>query len=69
MPVAYKYPGQWVTSYPLSRIFVQGSERTAALYSLLQHPTPVQIRFFLQMVRADDPVTALLSCRDFHGEP
>ncbi|KAH9018088.1 hypothetical protein EDB84DRAFT_1276338, partial [Lactarius hengduanensis] len=45
------------------------AERTAALYSLLQHPTPVLIRFFLQMVRADDSVTALLSCREFHGEP
>ena len=40
------------------------AERTAALYSLLQHSTQVQIRFFItvlhQMVRAD-PITALLS--------
>src|SRR6266403_4944934 len=49
------------------------AERTAALYSLLQHSTRVQIRFFItvlqQMARAD-PMTALLSrlsgvpCRD-----
>ncbi|KAL6304419.1 hypothetical protein BKA93DRAFT_293092 [Sparassis latifolia] len=40
------------------------AERTAALYSLLQHSTQVQIRFFItvlqQMARAD-PITALLS--------
>lgn len=40
------------------------AERTAALYSLLQHATQVQIRFFItvlqQMARAD-PMTALLS--------
>ena len=40
------------------------AERTAALYSLLQHSTQVQIRFFItvlqQMARAD-PMTALLS--------
>ncbi|KAI0793024.1 hypothetical protein BC629DRAFT_1581914 [Irpex lacteus] len=40
------------------------AERTAALYSLLQHSTQVQIRFFItvlqQMSRAD-PMTALLS--------
>jgi hypothetical protein len=40
------------------------AERTAALYSLLQHSTPVQIRFFItvlqQMARAD-PMTAVLS--------
>ncbi len=40
------------------------AERTAALYSLLQHSTQVQIRFFItvlqQMARAD-PMTAFLS--------
>ena len=40
------------------------AERTAALYSLLQSSTQVQIRFFItvlqQMARAD-PITALLS--------
>ncbi|KAH8994163.1 hypothetical protein EDB86DRAFT_2829979 [Lactarius hatsudake] len=40
------------------------AERTVALYSLLQHSTQVQIRFFItvlqQMARAD-PMTALLS--------
>jgi hypothetical protein len=40
------------------------AERTAALYSLLQHSTQVQIRFFitvLQQMSKSDPMTALLS--------
>jgi hypothetical protein len=40
------------------------AERTAALYSLLQHSTPVQIRFFssvLQHMSQSDPLTAILS--------
>ncbi|WWC86499.1 uncharacterized protein L201_001376 [Kwoniella dendrophila CBS 6074] len=40
------------------------AERTAALYSLLQHSTPVQIRFFLSVLHhmaQSDPMTALLS--------
>lgn len=40
------------------------AERTAALYSLLQHSTPVQIRFFqsvLHHMAQSDPMTALLS--------
>ncbi|SNX84880.1 probable Protein VTS1 [Melanopsichium pennsylvanicum] len=40
------------------------AERTAALYSLLQESTQVQIRFFitvLQQMARSDPVTALLS--------
>lgn len=40
------------------------AERTAALYSLLQHSTQVQIRFFitvLQQMAKADPMTALLS--------
>ncbi|KAI0927491.1 hypothetical protein AcV5_008019 [Taiwanofungus camphoratus] len=40
------------------------AERTAALYSLLQHSTQVQIRFFitvLQQMSRSDPMTALLS--------
>jgi len=40
------------------------AERTAALYSLLQHSTQVQIRFFitvLQQMARSDPMTALLS--------
>ncbi|ORX37355.1 hypothetical protein BD324DRAFT_608638 [Kockovaella imperatae] len=40
------------------------AERTAALYSLLQHSTPVQIRFFLSVLQhmaQSDPMTALLS--------
>lgn len=40
------------------------AERTAALYSLIQHSTQVQIRFFitvLQQMARSDPMTALLS--------
>ncbi|TFK63142.1 hypothetical protein BDN72DRAFT_803553 [Pluteus cervinus] len=40
------------------------AERTAALYSLLQHSNQVQIRFFitvLQQMARSDPMTALLS--------
>lgn len=40
------------------------AERTAALYSLLQHSTQVQIRFFitvLQQMARSDPMTDLLS--------
>src|SRR6185503_19343893 len=40
------------------------AERTAALYSLLQHSTQVQIRFFitvLQQMARSDPMGALLS--------
>ncbi|KAL1677244.1 hypothetical protein EV122DRAFT_266141 [Schizophyllum commune] len=40
------------------------AERTAALYSLLQHSTQVQIRFFitvLQQMARSDPMSALLS--------
>ena len=40
------------------------AERTAALYSLLQHSSQVQIRFFitvLQQMAKKDPVGALLS--------
>ena len=40
------------------------AERTAALYSLLQHSTPVQIRFFLSVLHhmaQSDPMTALFS--------
>ncbi|KAH9172677.1 hypothetical protein EDB89DRAFT_1905988 [Lactarius sanguifluus] len=50
-------------SVPSSNVLSE-AERTAALYSLLQHSTQVQIRFFItvlqQMARAD-PMTALLS--------
>ncbi|KAH9020864.1 hypothetical protein EDB85DRAFT_1843205, partial [Lactarius pseudohatsudake] len=51
---------------PIEQWFKAPSEAecTAALYCLLQHSTPVQIRFFItvlqQMARAD-PMTALLS--------
>jgi hypothetical protein len=44
--------------------FLSEAERTAALYSLLQHSTQVQIRFFitvLQQMARSDPMTALLS--------
>ena len=47
------------------------AERTAALYSLLQHSTQVQIRFFitvLQQMARSDPMTALLSPA-MGGEP
>jgi len=40
------------------------AERTAALYSLLQHSSQVQVRFFmtvLQQMAKKDPVGALLS--------
>jgi hypothetical protein len=41
------------------------AERTAALYSLLQSSTPLQMRFFItvlqQMARADDVGGALMS--------
>lgn len=40
------------------------AERTAALYSLLQHSTPVQIRFFLSVLQhmaQSDPMSALLA--------
>lgn len=40
------------------------AERTAALYSLLQHSTQMQIRFFitvLQQMARSDPMTAILS--------
>ncbi|ODN77999.1 hypothetical protein L202_05088 [Cryptococcus amylolentus CBS 6039] len=40
------------------------AERTAALYSLLQQATPVQIRFFISVLHhmsQSDPMTALLS--------
>ena len=40
------------------------AERTATIYSLLQHSTQVQIRFFiavLQQVARADPMTALLT--------
>ncbi|KAH9038457.1 hypothetical protein EDB85DRAFT_1821302, partial [Lactarius pseudohatsudake] len=40
------------------------AEHAAALYSLLQHSTPVQIHFFitaLQQMTMTDPMTALLS--------
>ncbi|KAE9388924.1 hypothetical protein BT96DRAFT_835602 [Gymnopus androsaceus JB14] len=40
------------------------AKRTAELYSLLQHSTPVQTRFFitvLQQMARSDPMTALLS--------
>lgn len=40
------------------------AERTAAIYSLLQHSSQVQLRFFstvLQQMNAQDPVSALLS--------
>ena len=56
--------------YIYSLIFFVGfkvlseAERTAALYSLLQHSTQVQIRFFitvLQQMARSDPMTALLS--------
>ncbi|ORY29371.1 hypothetical protein BCR39DRAFT_532534 [Naematelia encephala] len=40
------------------------AERTAALYSLLQHSTPVQIRFFMSVLHhmsQSDPMSAILS--------
>ena len=46
------------------------AERTAALYSLLQHSTPVQIRFFLSVLHhmaQSDPMTALLSPNPAQG--
>src|SRR5882757_9698543 len=55
-----------VNSFAISTGFkvLSEAERTAALYSLLQNSTQVQIRFFItvlqQMARAD-PMTALLS--------
>ena len=57
-------------SFTLASIVISGvkvlseAERTAALYSLLQHSTQVQIRFFitvLQQMARSDPMTALLS--------
>jgi hypothetical protein len=51
-------------AFPTGFKVLSEAERTAALYSLLQHSTQVQIRFFItvlqQMARAD-PMTALLS--------
>lgn len=44
--------------------FLSEAERTAALYSLLQHSTQVQIRFLitvLQQMAKKDPMGALLS--------
>lgn len=44
--------------------FLSEAERTAAVYSLLQHSTQVQARFFatvLQQIGKTDPVGALLS--------
>jgi hypothetical protein len=44
--------------------FLSEAERTAAVYSLLQHSTQVQARFFatvLQQMGKTDPVGALLS--------
>lgn len=40
------------------------AERTATMYALLQHSTPLQIRFFvtvLQQLGKQDPVSSLLS--------
>lgn len=40
------------------------AERTAAVYSLLQHSSPVQLRFFatlLQQMNAQDQLGAMLS--------
>ncbi|BFZ56794.1 Flap-structured DNA-binding and RNA-binding protein [Savitreella phatthalungensis] len=47
------------------------AERTAALYSLLQHTTHVQIRFFimvLQQMARQDPLAAMLSPAPFGRE-
>ena len=58
---------QYATSRLISSIgfkVLSEAERTAALYSLLQHSTQVQIRFFitvLQQMARSDPMTALLS--------
>ncbi|KAI7864679.1 hypothetical protein BDF14DRAFT_1744724 [Spinellus fusiger] len=44
--------------------YLSEAERTAAIYSLLQHLSQVQIRFFinvLQQMNSKDPVSALLS--------
>ncbi|OAD76737.1 hypothetical protein PHYBLDRAFT_108993, partial [Phycomyces blakesleeanus NRRL 1555(-)] len=44
--------------------YLNEAERTAAIYSLLQHSSQVQIRFFitvLQQMNNKDPVDALLS--------
>lgn len=56
------------TERPIDRLIgfrvLSEAERTAALYSLLQHSTQVQIRFFitvLQQMARSDPMTALLS--------
>ena len=60
------FPLLTVNSFVISTGFkvLSEAERTAALYSLLQNSTQVQIRFFItvlqQMARAD-PMTALLS--------
>ena len=65
-----KCPLKSLTLCFISHAFYQGfkvlseAERTAALYSLLQHSTQVQIRFFitvLQQMARSDPMTALLS--------
>ena len=55
-------PSQWLTT-PGFRVLSE-AERTAALYSLLQESTQVQIRFFitvLQQMARSDPVGAFLS--------
>jgi hypothetical protein len=44
--------------------YLNETERTATIYSLLQHSTQVQIRFFitvLQQMSKKDPLGALLS--------
>lgn len=44
--------------------YLNEAERTATIYTLLQHSTQVQIRFFmviLQQLSQKDPVAALLS--------
>lgn len=44
--------------------YLSEPERTATMYALLQHSTPLQIRFFvtvLQQLGNQDPVSSLLS--------
>ena len=60
--VCWMCPSQWLTT-PGFRVLSE-AERTAALYSLLQESTQVQIRFFitvLQQMARSDPVGAFLS--------
>ena len=62
-PVPHDSP-HFVLTLPAGFRVLSENERTAALYSLLQHATTSQIRFFqkvLSQMSQSDPMTALLS--------